>query len=104
MTCTRRILSVWCIEFLCLIVLTTGCNTLRSNESGQQMNTPAPQGNRVRLEHVALNVSDPVQMAQWYVEHLNMRILREGPPPINGRFLADNAGNYTATIAVNFGP
>jgi catechol 2,3-dioxygenase-like lactoylglutathione lyase family enzyme len=64
------------------------------------MSTQSPHG-RVRLEHVALNVSDPVKMARWYVEHLDMRILREGPPPVNARFLADNAGNMMLEIYTN---
>jgi catechol 2,3-dioxygenase-like lactoylglutathione lyase family enzyme len=64
------------------------------------MSTQSSHG-RARLEHVALNVSDPVKMAQWYVEHLDMRILREGPPPVNARFLADNAGNMMLEIYTN---
>ena len=53
----------------------------------------APQSNRIRLEHVGLNVADPIKTAQWYVDHLGMKILREGPAPINARFLADADGN-----------
>ncbi|MCE5326841.1 MAG: VOC family protein [Planctomycetaceae bacterium] len=44
------------------------------------------------IEHLALNVPDAAAMADWYVRHLEMRILRSGPPPHNGRFLADAAG------------
>jgi catechol 2,3-dioxygenase-like lactoylglutathione lyase family enzyme len=46
----------------------------------------------LRIEHVALNVADPVAMADWYVAHLGMRIVRriEGAP--HTRFLADAAG------------
>jgi catechol 2,3-dioxygenase-like lactoylglutathione lyase family enzyme len=46
----------------------------------------------LRLEHVALNVTDPRAVADWYVAHLGMRIVRrvEGPP--HTRFLADAAG------------
>jgi glyoxylase I family protein len=46
----------------------------------------------LRLEHVALNVADPRAMADWYVEHLGMRVVRrvEGPP--HTRFIADVAG------------
>ena len=46
----------------------------------------------LRLEHVALNVTDPRAVADWYVANLGMRIVRrvEGPP--HTRFLADAAG------------
>jgi glyoxylase I family protein len=61
----------------------------------------ASQGNRIRLEHVALNVADPVKMAQWYVDNLGMKIMREGPAPINMRFLADADGNMMLELYRN---
>ena len=61
----------------------------------------AVQGNRVRLEHVGLNVADPVKAAQWYVDNLGMKILREGPAPIHARFLADTAGNMMLELYHN---
>ena len=48
---------------------------------------------RIRFEHIGLNVSKPVEMAQWYTENLGMRVTREGPPPVNARFLADQDGH-----------
>jgi len=50
-------------------------------------------GSRIRFEHVGLNVADPVKAAQWYVDHLGMKILREGPAPANARFVGDAGGN-----------
>lgn len=41
------------------------------------------------FEHLALNVHDPVAVAAWYVEHLGMDIVRQGPPPVHMHFLAD---------------
>jgi glyoxylase I family protein len=41
------------------------------------------------LEHVALNVSDPVAVAAWYVEHLGMEVVKRGEPPVHMHFLAD---------------
>ena len=41
------------------------------------------------LEHLALNVSDPVAVAAWYVEHLGMTIVRRGDAPVHMHFLAD---------------
>jgi glyoxylase I family protein len=52
----------------------------------------------LRLEHVALNVADPRAMADWYVTHLGMRVVRrvEGAP--HTRFLADAGGASVVEI------
>jgi catechol 2,3-dioxygenase-like lactoylglutathione lyase family enzyme len=52
----------------------------------------------LRIEHVALNVADPVAIADWYVAHLGMRIVRrvEGAP--HTRFLADAAGQTVVEL------
>ena len=41
------------------------------------------------FEHLAVNVSDPVAVAAWYVDHLGMTIVRRGDPPVSMHFLAD---------------
>jgi glyoxylase I family protein len=56
---------------------------------------------RIRLEHVALNVADPVGMAKWYCENLGMKIRREGPPPANMRFVSDAQGNMMLELYNN---
>ena len=38
----------------------------------------------MNVEHIALNVPDPVAMADWYLDHLGMKLARSGPPPANG--------------------
>lgn len=55
----------------------------------------------LRLEHVALNVADPCAMADWYVTHLGMRVVRrvEGPP--HTRFLADAGGASVVEVYAN---
>ena len=45
-----------------------------------------------RIEHVALNVAEPVAHAAWYVQHLGMRVARYGGGPTEIHFLADAAG------------
>ena len=55
----------------------------------------------LRIEHVALNVSDPVEMAAWYVEHLGMRVVRKGEAPQHVHFLADTAGATVIEIYNN---
>ena len=44
----------------------------------------------MKLEHVALQVADPVAMALWYADHLGMRVVRSGDAPGHARFLADD--------------
>jgi len=56
---------------------------------------------RVRLEHVGLNVADPIKAAQWYVNNLGMKVLREAPAPANTRFLGDAAGHMMLEIYHN---
>ena len=46
----------------------------------------------MRIEHLALNVPDPRAAADWYIAHLGMRLVRSGPPPKHGRFIADDRG------------
>jgi glyoxylase I family protein len=61
----------------------------------------AAQNNRVRLEHVGLNVADPIKATQWYVDNLGMKVLREGPAPAHTRFLGDAGGNMMLEIYHN---
>jgi len=55
----------------------------------------------MHFEHVALNVSDPRAMAQWYVDHCDMRIIRavDGPPYM--RFLSDATGRVIFELYAN---
>jgi catechol 2,3-dioxygenase-like lactoylglutathione lyase family enzyme len=52
----------------------------------------------LRLEHVALNVADPRAMADWYVTHLGMRVVRHVDGPPHTRFLADAGGTSVVEI------
>ena len=55
----------------------------------------------LNVEHVACNVTDPVAMAAWYVEHLGMRIVRRIPTPPYIHFLADASGRTVIEIYTN---
>lgn len=79
---TRR-----CMTIIALATLLTGCGTTARRNSG------STSGGGIRLEHVAFNVADPVKTAQWYVDNLGMKIMREGPAPTNMRFISDSGGN-----------
>ena len=53
----------------------------------------------MKLEHVALNVPDPAAAADWYVEHLGLRVVRAGDPPQDIRFLSDGRGGVLEMYA-----
>lgn len=55
----------------------------------------------MRIEHIAINVEDPLAMAKWYCENLEMKIVRQGPPPVNAHFLSDSGGNVLLEIYHN---
>lgn len=55
----------------------------------------------MRLEHLALNVPDPDAMAQWYVAHLGMRVVRHAPTPNRTYFLADSTGTSVIELYRN---
>lgn len=46
----------------------------------------------MRIEHVAFNVSDPLAMARWYVEHLGFEVRRRVMEPPWAHFLVDSSG------------
>lgn len=45
----------------------------------------------MKIEHIAFNVADPVAMADWYVRHFGLRVVRHIPEPNQAHFLADGA-------------
>ena len=53
------------------------------------------------FEHLAINVSDPVAVAAWYVEHLGMEVVRRGDPPVHMHFLADASRRAMIELYVN---
>ena len=55
----------------------------------------------LNVEHVACNVTDPVAMAAWYVEHLGMRVVRRVQTPPYMHFLADADGRAVIEIYSN---
>lgn len=67
------------------ILLAAGCGAGSRSATGHV--------NRIRFEHVALNVEDSIATAQWYRDNLGLKIIREGEPPGNKRFVADPGGN-----------
>jgi glyoxylase I family protein len=46
----------------------------------------------VNIEHIALNVAEPVAMAEWYVRNLGMKIVRQMNETPFTHFVADESG------------
>jgi glyoxylase I family protein len=44
----------------------------------------------MKLEHVALQIPDPLAATRWYVEHLGLTVKSRGVDPPYGHFLADD--------------
>ena len=55
----------------------------------------------MKLEHLALNVIDPVAMATWYVEHLGLTTVRQVEDAPYTHFLADSTGTILLEIYNN---
>ena len=55
----------------------------------------------LKLEHFALNVTDPAAVADWYCKHLAMSIIRKGDPPVHMHFLADATGRVVLELYNN---
>jgi catechol 2,3-dioxygenase-like lactoylglutathione lyase family enzyme len=46
----------------------------------------------MKIEHVALQVSEPAAAAEWYVANLGFCVRRAVDQPVVARFLADSSG------------
>lgn len=81
-----------------------GCeNSIGKPEKGAIASVPGQTKNKatICLEHVALNVEDPVKMAEWYCKHLQMKVVRKGPAPVNAHFICDAGANMMLEIYRN---
>jgi glyoxylase I family protein len=55
----------------------------------------------MKIEHVAINVADPVAMAGWYVEHLGLSVVCKIEASPYTHFLGDTGGYVTLEIYNN---
>lgn len=55
----------------------------------------------MKIEHFAIQVSEPAAMAAWYVEHLGMTLVRQLDQPPYIHFLADDSGQVMIEIYQN---
>ena len=55
----------------------------------------------MKMEHVALNVSDPLAMVAWYKEHLGFEIVRGTATPPYTHFLKESGGGVMLEVYRN---
>ncbi|WP_026463922.1 VOC family protein [Adhaeribacter aquaticus] len=55
----------------------------------------------MKLEHFALNVEDPTAMADWYVQHLGLKIVKQLKDAPYMTFMADDSGRVMIEIYNN---
>jgi uncharacterized glyoxalase superfamily protein PhnB len=84
----------------------SGCVTVHTTETHRSQlksgkHPSIRNAERIRLEHVAINVENPAGMAKWYCDNLEMKIVRKGPPPANMHFISDAEANMMLEIYHN---
>jgi glyoxylase I family protein len=55
----------------------------------------------MRIEHVAMQVHAPAQMADWYIKNLGFRYMKSEDAPVPVRFIADDTGRVMLEIYCN---
>lgn len=55
----------------------------------------------MKIEHFAINVSVPKKMADWYVDHLGLKIVKQQDEDPYTTFLADDSGRVMLEIYKN---
>lgn len=55
----------------------------------------------MKIEHFAVNVEEPLAMADWYVEQLDMKIVKQDKDPPYMTFLADDSGRVMIEVYKN---
>lgn len=55
----------------------------------------------MKIEHFALNVADPIAIAEWYVANMGLQIVRKQVGGANTHFLADESGDVMLEIYNN---
>lgn len=55
----------------------------------------------MKIEHFAVNVADPLAMTEWYVQHLELKVVKKMDAAPFTRFLADDSGNVMLEIYNN---
>ena len=103
MTCKFIMKNLTIFALIPAALTMAGCLSVHSTEthSNPPEHKTAHNGDGIRLEHVAINVENPARMAKWYCDNLGMKIVRQGPAPVNMRFISDAGGNMMLELYHN---
>ncbi len=55
----------------------------------------------MKIEHFAIQVPDPIAMADWYVKHLGCTLARSSGEPAHMRFIKDSSGSVLVELYRN---
>lgn len=55
----------------------------------------------MKIEHLAINVSHPLEVADWYVEHIGLTIVKQEQKSPYTTFLADDSGQMMVEVYNN---
>lgn len=55
----------------------------------------------MKIEHFAINVEEPLKMADWYVENMGLKIVKQDTEPPYMTFLADDSGRVMIEVYKN---
>ncbi|SHF98979.1 Catechol 2,3-dioxygenase [Fodinibius roseus] len=55
----------------------------------------------MKIEHFAMNVNEPLAMADWYVAYLGLEVVKQETEPPYMTFLADDSGRVMIEIYQN---
>ena len=95
MSCRSTINNALAVGVVSAVSMMAGCSGAGTHATANTAKVT------LRLEHVALNVPNAEAMAKWYCENLGLRVVREGPPPVNMHFIGDAAGHMMLEIYTN---
>jgi glyoxylase I family protein len=96
-----RLLAIFLLLTILIAVSSCSIHVEQKRTQTQEIKTFSSNQNRVRLEHVAINVEDPPAMVKWYCKNLGMKVVRKGPPPVNMHFISDAGGNMMLELYNN---
>jgi catechol 2,3-dioxygenase-like lactoylglutathione lyase family enzyme len=63
--------------------------------------SPMLKSGGLRFEHLAVNVADPQSVANWYVENLGMKVVRQVGPPSFTNFVADDGKHMMIELSTS---
>jgi len=52
----------------------------------------------MKIEHFAINVEEPLAMAEWYVRHLGLKVVKQNRESPYMTFLADDSGRVMIEV------